>query len=527
MSIFNLNYIIDLLLFFQLNNITSLDNIVARQFAEIINESDKKLQSNISRIITELVRTNFQNIILHIEYLIASITTPIDYALGSVAILSLWKNSSINLYSQIRQNQTSFNYSTKTNSINSTTTISIDQQSIANLSPKDIYIFYYLPPSLFQLAQEDENIIIVSPIVGAYLPNNSLPRSITMEFIDTIRPFGRHSCVFWQSNQWNDTGCSHSMDLKSNRHFCVCNHTTSFALIFIPHKTIDQMYIPSITIAILSIVCFCISIIFSIYRQATCFRHLSIMNIFTLSNSIILFVLLTVILIQGYQSNEKMNDHCSKSQENLVLTTYFFLISTFASKTFLGICYFLTIFFHFIFIQFTAISNKWFYTGFLLVIFIALIPTIIIQSIVKHWKDIFLQYQGICWLNSSVIFRFISIPIIIFIGLNILIISGITIRLLQFSCRQKTVKTNEKRMIISMMIWLALCISLGIAWIFGPFLDVLIYEKEQTSSVIKLWIFAIFIGLEGVWVLIVNVIFYVNQKVNKKNREMFLKKNKS
>jgi uncharacterized membrane protein len=89
------------------------------------------------------------------------------------------------------------------------------------------------------------------------------------------------------------------------------------------------------------------------------------------------------------------------------------------------------------------------------------------------------------------------------------------------------VKTNEKRMIISMMIWLALCISLGIAWIFGPFLDVLIDEKEQTSSVIKLWIFAIFIGLEGVWVLIVNVIFYVNQKVNKKNREMFLKKNKS
>jgi hypothetical protein len=126
--------------------------------------------------------------------------------------------------------------------------------------------------------------------------------------------------------------------------------------------------------------------------------------------------------------------------------------------------------------------------------------------------------------NSSVIFQFISIPIIVFIGLNLLIISGITIRLLKFSFERKTVKTNEKRLIISLMIWLALCTSLGIAWIFGPFLDVLITDKDQSSSVVKLWFFGIFIGLEGLWVLIVNVVFYYNQKVNQKNRQMLLNK---
>jgi hypothetical protein len=74
------------------------------------------------------------------------------------------------------------------------------------------------------------------------------------------------------------------------------------------------------------------------------------------------------------------------------------------------------------------------------------------------------------------------------------------------------------------MIWLALCVSLGIGWLFGPFLDILIREKDETSSMITLWFFTIFIGLEGLWILIVNVIFYFNQEGNKKNHQMSLNK---
>ena len=509
----------------QFSIIVLLNNKSAHPFTGIIDESHRILQPKIHQTVTESVEANFQLMISHIEDLIAHIRNPLEFIFGSVAILSVNKSSSINSFSQIRQNETSFIYSTEANSKDSTTTITIDQQSIDDLSPTDIYTFYYLPTSLFQFAHEDQNIIIIPPVVGVYLPPNNSSRLIKITFTDTYRRFGRYSCVFWQYNRWNDSGCSHSMD--SNRHYCLCNHTTSFALIFIPNKTIDQTYIPSITIAIISIVCFCISIILSIYRQAENFRVLSITNIFNLINSIILFILLTVILFQGYRSTDKTNKYCSKSQENLVIATYFFLISTFASKTFLGISYFLTIFFHFVFLQFAAISNRWIYPGFFLVLLTATIPTIIISSSLQQWSDLFLQYQGICWLNSSVIFRFVSIPIIIFIGLNILIIIGITIRLLKFSCRQKAVKTNEKRLIVSMMIWLALCVILGIGWIFGPFLDIFVQDTEQTSSKIKLWVFGMFIGLEGVWVLMVNGIFYVNQKVKAKNRRMFFNKNKN
>ncbi len=71
------------------------------------------------------------------------------------------------------------------------------------------------------------------------------------------------------------------------------------------------------------------------------------------------------------------------------------------------------------FINFASMSNKWFYAGFFIVILIPIIPFIIINIISNHWKDLFIQYDGICWFNSSIIFKIISIPMIIFISCNI------------------------------------------------------------------------------------------------------------
>ncbi|CAF0883524.1 unnamed protein product [Adineta steineri] len=507
-------------------NLTNETMIV--KFVDRIDRFDKKLyELNISQLITPLLRTDLQNITTIIENLLESIKIPVEITNNSIAILSLPKKSSTYSYSQTKLINSSFTYSKNQTIENVTTSITIHQNSIENLSEIDIYIIYYLPSSLFSYAQNDQHKIIVSPIVGIHLPK-PFPYSITMTFTHVKDLYGRYSCEFWQTDHWNNTGCSYSKGVKPNQHTCICNHTTSFALIFIPDWPIYEAYIPSIIIASLSIVCFCISIILSIHRQVTSFRILSIVNIFSLINSMILFILLTVILIRGYQLSDRTlqaNDKCSKSQENLSMTMYFFLILTFASKTLLGVCYFITIFFHFIFIQYTSISNKLIYTSFILIILIALIPTIVI---VNQSSNLFLQYDGICWFDSKVIFPYISIPFLIFIGLNFLIIIAITVRLFQFICGPKTAQTNEKRMIISVMIWLSLCISLGIAWIVGPFLNIIITENNRSSTIVLQWIFAFFIGLEGVWVLIINAIFYSNQKVNRKNHQtIFNKINKS
>ncbi|CAF3460595.1 unnamed protein product [Rotaria socialis] len=489
------------------------DQTAINHFAKLIDYSNTHLSEISVQTVTETIQNNFQNIVRFIENFLQSIDTLQNISFNSVGILSVSKNRPVNSYSRIVE-----------------TSISVDLESIQNLSETHIYIFYDLPSSFFLYAQKDQNIIIVSPIVGIHLPSN-VPRSINISFIGTLsiptKRSGKYSCVFWQHHQWNDSGCTHSADYNSNRHSCFCNHATSFALIFIPHQTTSHTSIPAIVIAIVSIVCFSISIILSINRQAESFRHISIANIFTLSNSIVLFTLLTTIIIHSYQSSSTkpiVEDRCSTLSENLAIATYFFLILTFASKTLLGIDYFLTIFFHFISVEFKTISNGWFYGSFLLAIAFALIPTVIIVVAKHQWTNLFNQYDGVCWFHKPFIFRFVSIPILIFIGLNVLIIVGITIRILQFLMKRETLKKTQKRMTISIMIWITLCMSLGITWIFGPFLDFMINEKSQSSSTILQSIFGFFNGLEGVWVLAINIFFYLNQNLNRKNRQLFLNK---
>jgi amino acid transporter len=140
-----------------------------------------------------------------------------------------------------------------------------------------------------------------------------------------------------------NSGCTHSQDPVALRHYCVCNHLTSFALIFIPSGTLSQTYIPSAIAAILSILGIFLFICLSIYEQTTprareTPRYLPLTNIISLSSTFILLILLTVILFSKQQSFTNTTE-CQSSSLNLALTTYFFIILTFTTRTLLGICF--------------------------------------------------------------------------------------------------------------------------------------------------------------------------------------------
>lgn len=495
-------------------NVSSVIN--AENFASIIDATNKQLLYWFNETVNERIQQIFVDITTRIEFLLESISIPINITNGSVAILSLSKNRSINSYFQSNQSSGGLFYSNDDQDINLIAGVSIDSATIDQLNATEIYVLYFLPASLFQYAQKDPNIIIVSPIVGVHFPRR-FPRSINMTFTDHLdRSAGRYSCVFWQRGDWNDSGCTHTQFPDSNRHSCVCNHTTSFLLIFIPGKFITETFLTSLIVGIISIVCLAISIILSVYRQLTYPRRLSIVNIFTLSSTLVLFVLLTVFLVRGRQSSEeraKKTAPCQTSPQALAVATYFFLLLTFASKTLLGICHFSTMFFRFIVNQLTSIPSRWFFASFILIILIALIPTIVVRAMADPWNTVLIQYGDICWFHSASLFPFVSIPILISIGINLIILLGITIRLCQFFRHPKSEELRKKRLVVAVMIWVASCISLGMAWIFGPFLDMLIKDDHQSSvSVVTQWIFSLFIGLEGLWMLIVNVIFYFNQK---------------
>ena len=497
-------------------NISISSVIDAENFASIVDATNRWLLYMLNETVTERIQQIFVDITTRIEFLLESITVPINITNGPVAILSLSKDRFIYSYVQSNQSNGELLYSNDYQDTNLIAGITINQPDAP-----DIYVLYFLPASLFQYAQKDPNIIIVSPIVGVHLPHRS-PRSINMTFTDRERLAGRYSCVFWQSGDWNDSGCTHRQFPDSNRHSCVCNHTTSFALIFIPGKFITETFLFSLIVGIISIVCLAISIILSTYRQWTYPRRLSIVNIFTLSSTLVLFILLTVFLVRGRQSSEeraKVRPACQTSPQALAVATYFFLLLTFASKTLLGVCHFSTMFFRFIVNQLTSIPSRWFFASFIMIILIALVPTIIVRAMADPWNSVLIQYGDICWFHSASIFRFVSIPILISIGMNLIILLGITIRLCQFYRHPKSEELRKKRLAVAVMIWIASCISLGMAWIFGPFLDMMIKDDHQSSvSVVTQWIFSLFIGLEGLWMLIVNVIFYFNQKRKRTER---------
>jgi hypothetical protein len=147
-----------------------------------------------------------------------------------------------------------------------------------------------------------------------------------------------------------------------------------------------------------------------------------------------------------------------------------------------------------------------------------LIPTIVARQL----SNVLVQYEYICWFSSTYLIKFITIPISVFVGLNIIIIIIILYRLILFTFYKGVAnESKDKRFITGICISISSCVLLGVAWILGPLLGIFIDETNQTSSPIgraMQWIFAILIGFEGVWVLIVNILFYLNQQPKRQYR---------
>jgi hypothetical protein len=471
----------------------------------------------INQAISEEAQQNFQKAINRIELLIESVNASLNISNEAVAVFSSTTNNPIYQLIQITLSNSSQIYSSESNNANLTASISIDQSFINQLSYEDIYSFFFLPSSLFYYAQRNKRISIISPIVGAHIPKE-LSLLVNMSFADIPmnRPSGTYSCAFWEFDRWNNSGCNYSQHPITHYHQCHCDHLTSFALIFTPNGNVYQTFIPSIIAAFLSIISLFISLIIAIYHQTTpqatfTTRHFSIANICSLISLLILFILLTIILFKQYPSSI-IGMQCQTSSLNLTLVTYFFLLLTFSTKTLLGLFYFFTIFVRFATARWTITPGKWFFASLLIVIIVAIIPTVVATALENKWTNVFIQYENICWFSSSYLIKFITIPISILVGINGIIFMLILIRLLQFVFCTTDIQAKDKRLKAAISVWIASCILLGIAWILGPVLGFIVDENGQTNSIVGQgiqWTFTLLIGLEGVGILIVNILFYL------------------
>ena len=481
--------------------------------------------------IPEETKRTCQRIIHHVENLIESVNSSLNTSDRTVALISTTKTNPVDQFYQHRLSNSSIIHSSYSNLNDSIANIFIDEQYIQQLSRENFYSFFFLPSSLFQYAQLNSRIEILSPIVGAHLSlDSSFQIQISFNALNLSRSSGAYSCVFWQFDGWNTTGCQYSMSTSTDRHQCLCDHLTSFALIFTPDGILPRTFLITIITSFLSIAGLCASIILSICQQISArhFRRFSAVNIFSLLSTLLLFILFTILLITNHQSSitsstTTTTTACSSSMLNLVLTIYFFLILTFANKTLLGIYYYFKTFGDFQPHHLSKHPNRCYLASVSVTTGIALLLTIIASAVSHQADDIIVSKNNVCWFRGRYLIGFVTIPISIFISINVIIILLITISLFRFLCNTKVKQAKQKRLIVITYIWLASCVLLGIVWIAGPLLNIFVNENgESTSAGAKAvqWIFALFIGLEGVWVLIVNILFCLRQRTNEQSHRL-------
>ena len=503
-----------------------MDNSTIDTFTFLINTADKRITTSGDSPISEETKRICQRIIGHIEDLIESVNFPLNTSDRTVAVISTTRSNPIYHFNQYTLPNSSIIHSSQSNFANSIAHIVIEKEYIEQLSEESIYSFFFLPSSIFQYAQVDSQIEILSPIVGAHLATNqSFEIQMSFERDSGSRSSGSYSCVFWQFDRWNSTGCQYSMNTTSNRHECLCDHLTSFALIFTPDGILPATFVPTIVTSFLSIVGLSLSIILSIYQQikAQHLRRFSVVNIFSLSATLFLFILSAILLILNHQSSRipsTISIPCSSSMLNLVLTIYFFVLLTFTSKTLLGIYYYCKTFGDFKSPCFSKQPNTYYFASISITMIIALLLTITASAISHREDSIIMSKNNICWFRGIYLIGFVTIPISIFISINMIIVLLITINLCRFLCNRNVNQGKEKRLIVITCVWIASCVLLGVVWIAGPLLNVFVNENgESTSMSAKAmqWIFALFTGLEGVWVLIVNILFFVRHRTNEQS----------
>ncbi|CAF5140069.1 unnamed protein product, partial [Rotaria sp. Silwood1] len=141
---------------------------------------------------------------------------------------------------------------------------------------KSFNMFIVNDPTPFQNVDNTSNRTLSSSIVFATI--NSTNSNRTKIFIDlyfqVLKPPKptedvKYLCTFYDTNtsQWNEYGCTiPQYNTKFQRYECQCNHTTSFALIWlpkppgppgnIPRAVLDHQDKASIAFQIISIICF-------------------------------------------------------------------------------------------------------------------------------------------------------------------------------------------------------------------------------------------------------------------------------
>jgi hypothetical protein len=121
-------------------------------------------------------------------------------------------------------------------------------------------------------------------------------------------------------------------------------------------------------------------------------------------------------------------------------------------------------------------------------------------------------YQ-LCWFTRDVLYYFLTIPVCIFILLNLITIIFVAKRIIKHARRGTSPHQSYERMKRCVLVLLSSCVTQGIGWLFGPFISFV----SPTGGDVLEWFFIIFNGLEGVWSILLYIIIQ-SQRMDEQKR---------
>ncbi len=417
-------------------------------------------------------------------------------------------------------------------------------------------------PTTYQNIDNSTNSTLVSSIVIAKVSQAGYTvKNILINLYLKVLPSskltdnGTYLCAFYDTInlQWNTSGCTTPIyNALYKRYECNCNHLTSFALIWLPASSsppdgeppeLDAQDKASIAFQLLSIICFIGIITHGITvrirnpKQYTQSRHL--LPLISCGITMILFIFYIALGLTVFnrfvQSNTNIqtstqrapisNDFigkdlptelvpradlppmnsstsyipCLPNEHALMFIVYFLIIFMFCSKTSIGIDNYRR------YVQLFPPPS-------LLMLVIMMIISLFISVIWLAFAAGFnsnpsneiteIYVDKICWFNHSVIHYFLTIPICLFLGINLVMFIPVVKHNIRHTKIEEDQRLNYMRRKKCIYILLTSCITQGFGWLFGP----LILVANPTAAEVLGWFFIIFNGLEGLWAILLYIV---------------------
>jgi len=369
------------------------------------------------------------------------------------------------------------------------------------------------------------SVIVAAVQRDANITHQSMNISLFFQVLDEFKPNITnvdYYCSFYDahSSQWNESGCTKpNYNQLWNRYECSCNHLTSFALIWLPNtqytQNLSAQDIASLVFQSISIICFIIVI-----SHALCIRlrdplmrlqAYDLLPLISFASTTILFIFFIALGMTVYtKTTSEEQTECFLSSSVLMFFVYFFVIFMFCTKTSVG--YFNYLRFVLLFPQPRARKL----IGMLIISFFISITWVSFAAGFNSnpsYNITQLYPYKLCWFSRPALYYFLTIPVGIFILVNIILFIAIAYRIINHVRYATSRHQTFERMKRCVLVLLSSCLTQGIGWLFGPVLSLV----DPTAGEVLGWFFIVFNGLEGLWSLLLYVIIR-SQRMDEQKR---------